>query len=128
MAETKTELDVSIEEVTHAVAEITKMDTVIAELHQKYGKVIFDVDTADGMNSAKDARKEIREPRYLIENLRKEGKRPILALGRQLDARAGEMTDAECAREVIGRDPKGIEGIRGGGLGAGRHQAGRYRR
>lgn len=96
----QTELDVSVEEVTHAVAEITKMDVVIAELHQKYDKVIFDVDTTDGMNSAKEARKEIREPRYLIENLRKEGKRPILALGRQLDARAGEMTDRLMAIET----------------------------
>lgn len=89
----KNQLDTSVEEVTHAVAEITKMDQVIAGLHQKYNGVIFDVETSKGLKAAKDARKEIREPRYLIENLRKEGKRPILELGRQLDGKAKEMTE-----------------------------------
>ena len=89
----KNELDVSIEEVTHAVAEITKMDSVIAELTAKYEKVIFDVDTPDGMKAAKAARKEIRDPRYLIENMRKEGKAPILELGRNLDGRANGMKE-----------------------------------
>ena len=93
MTETKTELDTSIEEVTHAVAEITKMDTVIAELHEKYDKVIFDVDTPAGLKAAKEARKDIRDPRYLIEKMRKGGKAPILALGRQLDGRAADMTN-----------------------------------
>jgi hypothetical protein len=93
MSEGKTELDVSVEEVTHAVAEITKMDRVIAELTQKYQGVIFDVSTRKGLTGAKEARKEIREPRYVIENLRKAGKKPILELGRQLDGRAKEMTE-----------------------------------
>ncbi|KKK57477.1 hypothetical protein LCGC14_3054050, partial [marine sediment metagenome] len=96
----KTELDISVEEVTHAVAEITKMDVVIAQLHQKYDKVIFEVDKPEGMTAAKEARKEVREPRYFIENLRKDGKRPILALGKQLDGRAAEMTERLMAIET----------------------------
>ena len=96
----KTELDISVEEVTHAVAEITKMDVVIAQLHQKYDKVIFEVDKPEGMTAAKEARKEVREPRYFIENLRKDGKRPILALGKQLDGRAAEMTERLMAIEM----------------------------
>ena len=95
----KTDLDTSIEEVTHAVTEITKMDSVIAELTTKYEKVIFDVDTAAGMKAAKAARKDIREPRYLIENMRKAGKTPILDLGRTLDGRANEMKERLLAIE-----------------------------
>ena len=71
----QTELDISVEEVTHAVAEITKMDVVIAGLHQKYDKVIFEVDTADGMKAAKEraeADSKAREKREAEERAKRE--------------------------------------------------------
>ena len=89
----KSELDIGVEEVTHAVAEITKMDQIIAELTEKYQGVIFDVEKPKGMQVARDARQDIRQPRYLIEKLRKAGKAPVLDLGRRLDGKAREMTE-----------------------------------
>lgn len=85
--------DGTIEEVEKGVTQITEMDSVIAELRERYANVHFDVDTKDGLEAAKKARKEIREPRYLIENTRKAAKRPIIDLGKRLDAKAKKMTE-----------------------------------
>lgn len=84
-------LEGSIEEVNAGLVEITKMETVIAKLEETYQKFVPIVDDPDGMKDAKAARLEIREPRYAIENLRKEAKRPILEAGRLLDDRANAM-------------------------------------
>jgi len=89
----KIEITKDLENVSNAVAEINATETGIAELKKKYESVVFDVSTTAGMTEAKQARAEIREPRYNIENLRKAAKSPILALGRSLDARARELTE-----------------------------------
>lgn len=87
------EITKDLDDVSNAVAAINATETGIAELKTKYENVVFDVATTAGMTEAKQARAEIREPRYNIENLRKAAKAPILALGRSLDARARELTE-----------------------------------
>jgi hypothetical protein len=95
----KADLQTSLDEVTNAVAEFSKVQAGLSELREKYEKVIFPVDTTDGMKDAKEARQAIRGPRYEVERIRKEAKAPILSLGRQLDSKAKEITDALLAIE-----------------------------
>ena len=52
------------------------------------------------MEEAKRARAAIREPRYGIERVRKAAKEPILKLGKELDTRAKEITEAILAIEM----------------------------
>lgn len=96
----KIEIKKDLEDMTTAVAEINETQAGIAALYQKYDKVIFDVDTPDGIAAARAARAEIRTPRYSIENLRKAAKAPVLALGRTLDAMAAELTTDILALET----------------------------
>lgn len=95
----KSELLASVEEVTTAVVEFDKVQAGIAALREQYANVIFPVETTKGMADAKEARQAIRQPRYEVERIRKEAKAPILALGRQLDAKAKEITAALLAIE-----------------------------
>lgn len=81
-------------EVTKAVAEFDRVAAGIAALQDKYKDVVFDVSTASGMTVAKNARAEIREPRYEVEKIRKAAKAPILALGKHLDNEAARITAA----------------------------------
>ena len=81
-----------VDDAEKAVLAITETEKGIAELKQKYGGVVFEVTTTQGMTEAKQARKEIREPRYTIEHLRKDAKAPILALGRAVDSIAADLT------------------------------------
>lgn len=90
----KSELQTSIDEVSTAVVQFDKVQAGLAELRTKYKGVLFPVATAEGMRDAKEARLVIREPRYEVERIRKAAKAPVLTLGRQLDARAKEITDA----------------------------------
>lgn len=81
-----------IDNAEKAVTAITDTEKGIAELNKKYAGVVFEVTTTKGMDEAKAARKEIREPRYTIEHLRKDAKAPVLALGRVVDSIAADLT------------------------------------
>jgi colicin import membrane protein len=81
-----------LEPVTQALAQIDAVSAGIAALREKHGGVVFDVRTTKGMKDAIAARAEIREPRYTVERLRKAAKRPILDLGKKLDAEAKRIT------------------------------------
>lgn len=85
-------MSTAIVEVQTAVAEFDKVAAGLAELQKKYAGVVFDVRTSKGMDEAKAARAEIREPRYEIERVRKAAKAPILKLGKELDDRAKVIT------------------------------------
>lgn len=56
---------------TTALAPISAIESGIADLTQKFGNVVFDVQNTKGMKDAKAARAEVRKPRYKLENLRK---------------------------------------------------------
>lgn len=81
-----------VDDAEKAVIAITETEKGIAELKEKYTGVVFEVTTTAGMDEAKKARAEIREPRYTIEHLRKDAKAPILALGRAVDSIAKDLT------------------------------------
>ena len=88
----KIEVHAKVVDVSNAVTAITDTEAGIAELAKKYKGVIYDCTDSDGMAAAKVARREIREPRYNIENLRKAAKAPVLELGRSLDQVAKDLT------------------------------------
>lgn len=89
MSETK---ELSLTE--HAMQEIDAAAAGIADLVKKYDGVVYDVTTTKGMNEAKEARKEIRAPRYAIEQVRK-------AKGSELKAIATLYAAAEEARDLL---------------------------
>lgn len=89
---TETTAELSAEEISGALREFNRTDSGIAELEMLYAGVIYDVRTPEGMRAAKKARKKVRDPRYVVERLRKEAKAPILELGRRLDSTAKALT------------------------------------
>ena len=60
----------------------------LAVFEEEYSSIIPDCSTPKGMKSAKDCRKEIRDARLNLEDLRKEAKAPVLAKGTQIDDEA----------------------------------------
>ena len=60
----------------------------LAVFEEEYSSIIIDCTTPSGMKSAKDCRKEIRDARSNLEDLRKEAKAPVLAKGTQIDDEA----------------------------------------
>ena len=92
-------MSTAITEVQTAVAEFDKVAAGIAALEKQFKGVVYDVGIGKGMEAAKEARAAIREPRYEIERVRKAAKAPILALGKELDGRAKQITDQLLAIE-----------------------------
>jgi len=60
----------------------------LAVFEEEYSSILIDCTTPKGMKSAKDCRKEIRDARLNLEDLRKEAKAPVLAKGTQIDDEA----------------------------------------
>lgn len=86
--------------VQTALSEFDKIDAGLKELESKFSAVVFDCKTAAGMSAASMARREIRDPRYRCEQIRKGAKAPVLALGRNIDERAKYITDRLLAIET----------------------------
>lgn len=89
----------AITDLNTAVAEFDRVAAGIGALKQQFAGVVFDVTTTEGMKAACAARSAIRAPRYEIEKVRQAAKAPILALGRDLDARAKKITSELLAIE-----------------------------
>lgn len=85
-------MSTELSEVTTAIANIDKVGAGIAGLASRFKGMIYEVTTSAGMEDARAARAEIREPRYEVERIRKAAKAPILALGKRLDAEAARIT------------------------------------
>lgn len=60
----------------------------LAAFEKEYSTILVDCSTPKGMKSAKDCRKEIRDARSNLEDLRKETKAPIIEKGTQIDTEA----------------------------------------
>ncbi len=60
----------------------------LAVFEENYGSIVVDCSTPKGITSAKDCRKEIRDARCNLEDLRKETKAPFIAKGTQVDDEA----------------------------------------
>jgi hypothetical protein len=85
-------MSTEIEQVTLALTTINKVEMGLTDLRQKYEGIVFDVSTGAGMEVAKEARRDVREPRLEVERIRKAAKAPILALGKKLDSEAARIT------------------------------------
>lgn len=88
-----------LSQVNLAVAGYDTLEAGLADLEARFKGVLFPVETNKGLEDARKARAEIREPRYLTEKLRKQAKEPLLKLGRQVDAKAKYITERLVAIE-----------------------------
>lgn len=87
-------MSTEIENISKAMVDIDMVSMGLGDLRKQYSGVIFEVSTFAGMEKAKAARQAIRTPRYEVERIRKEAKKPILDIGRKLDAEAARITKA----------------------------------
>lgn len=85
----------NIQHVETALSEFDKISAGLAELRQRHPvDVVIDVTTTKGMKEAVAARAAWRDPRIAVEKARKAAKAPVLALGKDIDARAAYITTA----------------------------------
>jgi chemotaxis protein histidine kinase CheA len=78
--------------VEQSLAEFDAVEAGLQALEASYKGVVYDVVTTKGMAEAKEARAAIRDPRIKVEKVRKEGKAPVLALGKLIDEKAKQIT------------------------------------
>ena len=82
----------ALTKVNAAVSGIQKIAAGISDLQARYAAVVFDVGDPRKLAEAKEARAEIREPRFEVERLRIGAKRDLLAVGKGLDKLAEKIT------------------------------------
>lgn len=75
-----------------AIAEYSPTQQALTELRQKYEGAVFDTSTGKGMESAKEARAELRGYRVALEKKRVEIKAPALDRCRLIDTEAKRIT------------------------------------
>lgn len=80
--------------MTTQIAEYSATEAALAGLKEKFGSVVFDVTTKDGMKDAKAARNEVRSYRTALEAKRVEIKAPALERCRLIDSEAKRITSA----------------------------------
>ena len=109
-----------LNQVQGVLTEFSRVEAGLAALREKHANTVYEVSTTVGLDAAKAARAEIREPRYAVENVRKAAKAPLVALGKRIDAEAARITaeimaieapiddqiKAEEARRVADREAK----------------------
>jgi hypothetical protein len=88
-----------LEQVQGVLTEFSRVEAGLAALRERHGNTVYEVTTTAGMDAAKAARAEIREPRFAVEKVRKAAKAPLLELGRRIDAEAIRITEAILAIE-----------------------------
>lgn len=77
----------------HALQEVTGIESGLAALEEKYRGVVFDVTTTDGMEQARAARREIRDPRYKLESIRKEKSAELTRIRTSINNKAEEIAE-----------------------------------
>ena len=87
--------------VESALSEFDRVSAGLAALRETHPPdLVFDVTTAKGMAEAVAHRAAWRDPRITVEKFRKAAKAPVLALGKDIDARAAWITDQLLLGEV----------------------------
>lgn len=83
-----------------SVEEYSKTAAALADLKQRYGKVVFDVTTTKGMEAARKGRAELRSLRVNLEATRKTVKEEVLVRGRLMEEVLvrGRLIDSEAKR------------------------------
>lgn len=83
----------NLEQVQGAITEFNKIEAGFTELQATHpANLACAVDTPKGMKEAIAGRAAWREPRIATEKARKAAKAPVLALGKDIDARAAAIT------------------------------------
>lgn len=85
-------MSVEIDNISKALVDIDMVSMGLGDLRKQYAGVIYEVSTFSGLEKAKAARQAVRAPRYEVERIRKEAKKPILDIGRKLDTEAARIT------------------------------------
>lgn len=84
----------NIAQVETALSEFDKISAGLADLAARYpADLVYDVTTGKGMADAIAHRAAWRDPRINVEKFRKTAKAPVLALGKDIDARAAWLTE-----------------------------------
>lgn len=84
----------NIVKVSDAMSEFDAVSAGLAELAARFPvDVVYDVSTGKGMVEAVAHRAAWRDPRLAVERLRKQAKAPVIALGKDIDARAAWLTE-----------------------------------
>lgn len=86
--------------VATSIDEIDAVQLGLDELKTKYHGAVFDMTTASGADEARKARAAIRDPRYRVERARKDAKSKLAKLGKQIDERAGQITETLLELEI----------------------------
>jgi hypothetical protein len=79
-------------ELVTEIGEYSPVAAGLAELKRKYVGVVIEVGTPSSLAYAKEARAEIRAPRYECEKIRKALKAPALAHAKLIDSEAARIT------------------------------------
>lgn len=92
--------DKQVSVVATNIDEIDAVQLGLDELKTKYHGAVFDMTTASGADEARKARAAIRDPRYRVERARKDAKSKLAQLGKQIDERAGQITETLLELEI----------------------------
>lgn len=80
--------------IKNAVGEFDRVSAGLAAIAEAYPKdAVYDVTTTKGMKAAIEHRAAWRDPRITVEKVRKMAKAPLIALGKNIDARAAWITE-----------------------------------
>jgi len=92
----------SIDRVESAISEFDRISAGLADLHARFPvDLVYDATSTKGMAEAVAHRAAWREPRINVEKVRKIAKAPVLALGKDIDARAAWLTE----QLLLGEEP-----------------------
>jgi hypothetical protein len=92
----------NIDRVESAISEFDKISAGLADLHARFPvDLVYDVTSTKGMAEAVAHRAAWRDPRINVEKVRKVAKAPVLALGKNIDARAAWLTE----QLLLGEEP-----------------------
>ncbi len=84
----------NIAQVESSIAEFDRINAGLADLAERFPvDLVYDVTTTKGMADAIAHRAAWRDPRISVEKYRKTAKAPVLALGKDIDARAAWLTE-----------------------------------
>lgn len=78
-------------EVTNNIAEFDSVEAGLQAIEKKYGGVMFDVETPKGFAAAKEARAEVRKPRYAVQKAVENAKAPLNTLKAAIKLRGDDI-------------------------------------
>lgn len=94
----------------HAAQEMAKLEEGLTDLETRFKGVVFDVTTTKGMDEARKARQEIRQPRYDVQNIAKAKKSELAAISKKIGERAEQVISRiEAIEEPIDKQIKAEE-------------------